>query len=130
MSSVNKTILLGNLGKDPEIRVLENGSKVANFSMATTESYKNKSGERVENTEWHNVVFWGKIVDVIEKYLKKGSKIYLEGKLKTRSYEHEGVKKYTTEVFGNSLVMLGGRQGEAVPENNSAVADPDDDLPF
>src|SRR5690606_35819663 len=106
MAGVNKVILVGNLGKDPEVRTLENGRKVANFSLATSEAYKDKSGERVERTEWHNIVFWGPIAEVIERYVKKGSKIYVEGKLRTRSYEQEGVKKYITEIDGQNMTML------------------------
>lgn len=140
MAGVNKVILVGHLGKDPEIRALENGRKVANFSLATTETYKDRNGERVDNTEWHNIVFWGPVADVIEKYLKKGSQIYLEGKLRTRSYEDkDGVKKYITEILGNTLTML-GRAGENGSGNKSLVSDPvgqtagleddSDDLPF
>lgn len=106
MAGVNKVILVGNLGKDPEIRALENGRKVANFSLATSESYKDRNGERVERTEWHNIVFWGPVADVIERYVKKGSKLYVEGKLRTRSYEQDGVKKYITEIDGQSMTML------------------------
>ena len=111
MAGVNKVILVGNLGKDPEIRTLENGRKVANFSLATSESYKDRNGERVERTEWHNIVFWGPVADVIERYIKKGSKIYVEGKLRTRSYEQEGVKKYITEIDGQSMTMLDSKGG-------------------
>ncbi|GAL84409.1 single-stranded DNA-binding protein [Sporocytophaga myxococcoides] len=144
MSGVNKVILVGRLGKDPEIRVMESGRKVASFTLATSEVYKDKNGERVEQTEWHNVSFWGPIADVIEKYLKKGNQLYVEGKLRTRSYEDkEGVKKYTTEIIGQNMSMLGGggaRQadgGEArtsytsEPVAQSASVDDDmDDLPF
>ena len=143
MAGVNKAILVGNLGKDPEIRVIESGRKVAQFSLATTESYKDKNGERVDQTEWHNVVFWGPIADVIEKYLKKGSQVYIEGKIRTRSYDDkEGVKKYITEIVGQNMTMLGGspksssEAGEsksyavAEPSGPSAGADDSDDLPF
>lgn len=133
MAGVNKVILLGNLGKDPEVRVTESGRKVASFTLATTESYKDKNGERVDQTEWHNVVFWGPIADVIEKYLKKGSQIYVEGKLRTRSYEDkEGVKKYITEVIGSTMTMLGGRgEGKASePIVQDMASDDSDDLPF
>jgi len=106
MAGVNKVILVGNLGKDPEVRTLENGRKVANFSLATSEAYKDKNGERVERTEWHNIVFWGPIAEVIERYVKKGSKIFVEGKLRTRSYEQDGVKKYITEIDGQNMTML------------------------
>jgi single-strand DNA-binding protein len=145
MGGVNKVILVGNLGKDPEIRVIESGRKVANFPLATTETYKDKKGERIENTEWHNVVFWGAIADVIEKYLKKGNQIYVEGKLRTRSYEDKDkVKRYITEIVGQSMTMLGGKPQEggssAVRNHTSSAPDPvthslveeddADDLPF
>lgn len=114
MAGVNKVILLGHLGKDPEIRAMETGRRVANFTLATSETYKDKNGERLENTEWHNVVFWGPVTEIIEKYVKKGTQIYVEGKLRTRSYEtKEGVKKYTTEILGDTITLLGGG-----PKNN------------
>lgn len=143
MAGINKVILVGNLGKDPEVRTFEGGKKVVQFSLATTESYKDKNGQRVDQTEWHNIVFWGAIVDVIEKYLKKGSQIYVEGKIRTRSYEDkEGVKKYITEIIGDKMTMLGGgpRNNESVSSNGngkaaepvgqSFAADQEDDLPF
>ena len=93
MSGVNKVILLGNLGKDPEVRRLDDGRGVANFSLATSETYKNKAGEKVTNTEWHNVVLWSPLADIAESYLKKGSQVYIEGKISNRSYEDkDGVK--------------------------------------
>ena len=113
--SVNKVILVGNLGKDPEIRTLNNGDRVANLSLATSESWRDKStGERKEKTEWHRVVIFNEnIVKVCENYLKKGSTVYVEGQLATRKYEQNGVEKYTTEVviqrFNGNLTMLGGR---------------------
>lgn len=127
--SVNKVILIGNLGKDPECRTLENGTKVANFSLATTESYKDKKGEKQQNTEWHNIVFYGPVVEVVGKYLKKGSKIYLEGKLRTRSYESDGVKKYTTEILGSQLTMLSSADKQQVTSTVSNE-DEENDLPF
>lgn len=144
MAGVNKVILVGNLGKDPEIRAIEGGRKVASFSLATTESYKDKKGERVDKTEWHNIVFWGPIADVIEKYLKKGSQIYLEGKITNRSYEDkEGVKKYITEIVGQNMTMLGGgpksgdsssgsyeKNGKTAEVASSFSAEAEDDLPF
>jgi single-strand DNA-binding protein len=147
MAGVNKVILIGNLGKDPEIRAVEGGRKVANFSLATTESYKDRNGERVEQTEWHNIVFWGPVVEVIEKYLKKGNPVYIEGKLRTRSYDDkEGIKRYTTEINGQTLTLLGGAKGSdtsSMPERSSGAeaskapspavelpAGGDDDLPF
>jgi len=114
MAGINKVILVGNLGKDPEVRAISTDRKVANFSLATTESYKNKSGERVDQTEWHNVVFYGPIADVIERYLRKGSQIYVEGKIRTRSYDDkDGVKKYITEIIGDTMTMLGTKGGSS-----------------
>ncbi|MBC7920772.1 MAG: single-stranded DNA-binding protein [Ferruginibacter sp.] len=149
MAGVNKVILVGNLGKDPEVRHLEADKKVAKFTLATTEAYRDRNGQRVENTEWHHVEFWGPVTEVIEKYLKKGSQVYVEGKLRTRSYEDkEGVKKYVTEVIGQNLTLIGGKPSEGegtggygettakggrVNESapSSVVADNDaDDLPF
>ena len=106
----NKVQLIGNLGNDPEIINLESGKKLAKFSIATNESYKNAQGEKITDTQWHNVVAWGKTADVIEKYVVKGKEIAIEGKLTTRSWEDkEGVKRYTTEVVCNELLMLGGK---------------------
>jgi single-strand DNA-binding protein len=121
MAGVNKVILLGNIGKDPEIRAIESGRRVATFPLATSETYKDKNGDRQEVTEWHNVVFWGPVVDIVEKYVKKGSQIYVEGKLRTRSYESkEGVKKYTTEILGDTITLLSG--GNRSNEGSSQVA--------
>ena len=108
-SSVNKVILIGNLGKDPEVRHLESGVGVANFSLATSETYKDrKTGERVSQTEWHNVVLWRGLADVAEKYLKKGDKIYIEGKLRTRSWQdQQGNNRYSTEIIADNMTMLG-----------------------
>ena len=108
MASVNKVILVGNLGKDPEVKKFDSGIKNASFSLATTEKFKNKAGEQVNNTEWHNIVVWGALSDVAEKYLKKGSQIYLEGKIKTSSWEDKsGSKRYKTEIYADSFTMLG-----------------------
>lgn len=139
--SVNKVILIGNLGKDPEVRHLENGAVVANFPIATSETYKDRnSGERVSQTEWHNIVVWRGLAEVAEKYLKKGNSVYIEGKLKTRSWEDkDGNTRYTTEVVADNLTMLGGRpeNGEGAPSASKPVNDPGnafdddtDDLPF
>jgi single-strand DNA-binding protein len=117
--SVNKVILIGNLGKDPEVRTLQNGGKVANLSLATSESWRDKSsGERKEKTEWHRVVIFGNLADIAEKYLKKGSKVYVSGSLQTRKWtDQSGAEKYTTEVvlqgFGGELTMLDGKGGGA-----------------
>ena len=121
MAGINKVILVGNLGKDPEVRSLDAGRKVANFSLATTETYKNKNGERVEQTEWHNVVYYGPVAKVIEKYLRKGSQIYVEGKIRTRSYDDkEGIKRYITEIIGDTMTML-GTKGSSSSENGSSM---------
>ena len=121
--SINKVILIGNLGKDPEVRYLESGVAVCNFSIATGETYKDKnSGEKVTHTEWHNIVLWRGLAEVAEKYLKKGAKIYIEGKLRTRSWQdQEGVTKYTTEILGDNMTML-GKAGESNTENPTPSA--------
>ena len=107
--SVNKVSLICNLGKDPEVRHLENGAAVANFSIATSENYKDrKTGEKVSQTEWHNIVAWRGLAEIAEKYLKKGAKVYIEGKLKTRTWQDkEGNNRYSTEVITDNLTMLG-----------------------
>ncbi|MHC1708769.1 MAG: single-stranded DNA-binding protein [Bacteroidales bacterium] len=141
-SGVNKVILVGNLGKDPEIMTLENGVKKASFSLATTETYKNKDGSRTQQTEWHNIVLWRGLAEVAESYLKKGYQIYLEGKIKTRSWEDkDGNKRYTTEIVGDNMTMLGRPSGQGPSDEASLPHDvtdtapiesasPDDDLPF
>jgi len=104
----NSVQLIGRLGKDPELRTFEKGSKLATFSIATTDSYKNQKGEKVADTQWHNIVIWGKLADIAGKYLKKGSEVVIEGKLVHRSYETAaGEKKYMTEINVNDLVMVG-----------------------
>ena len=104
----NKVQLIGNLGQDPEIVTLESGSKLAKFSIATSESYKNAEGKKIEETQWHNIVAWGKTADIVENYLVKGKQVAIEGKLTHRSYEtKEGEKRYVTEVRCNELLMLG-----------------------
>jgi len=106
----NKVQLIGNLGNDPEIINLDSGSKLAKFSIATNESYKNAEGEKVTDTQWHNVIAWGKTADIIENYLTKGKEVAIEGKLTSRSWEDkEGIKRYTTEVVCNELLMLGNK---------------------
>tara|TARA_Y100000589_G_scaffold61466_1_gene52589 strand:- start:6440 stop:6847 length:408 start_codon:yes stop_codon:yes gene_type:complete len=135
MSGVNKVILLGNLGKDPEVRRLDDGRGVANFSLATSETYKNKSGEKVTNTEWHNIVLWSPLADIAENYLKKGSQVYIEGKISNRSYEDkDGVKKYISEVVGREITLLGRppeqqENAQNNPSENTNNSD-EDDLPF
>jgi len=107
----NKVQLIGNLGNSPEIITLENGKKLAKFSLATNESYKNAEGEKITNTDWHNLVAWGKTAEIVEKYLEKGKEIAIEGKLTSRSYDDkDGNKRYVTEVVVNELLMLGNKQ--------------------
>lgn len=135
MAGVNKVILVGNLGKDPEVRHLEGGAAVANFPIATTEVYKDKTGTRQEQTEWHNIVVWRGLAEVAEKYLKKGMTIYIEGKLRTRSWDDkEGHKRYTTEVVGDTFTILSKKETQSSSGNNdeSGIAGPKtgDDLPF
>lgn len=117
MASVNKVIIVGNLGRDPETRYLPNGDAVTNITVATTDSWKDKSsGEKRESTEWHKVVFYRKLAEIAGQYLKKGSQVYLEGRLKTRKWQDkEGQDRYTTEIEANEMVMLGGRQGQQGP---------------
>ena len=137
--SINKVMLIGNLGSDPELRVTPSGVPVANFSLATTESWTDKSGERQERAEWHRIVLWRRLAEVAGQYLKKGSKIYIEGKLQTRSWEDQnGQKRYTTEVVANSMEMLDGGQAAVAEvdmaynarEGAAAGAPSDDGLPF
>ena len=111
MGSVNKVILVGNLGKDAEVRVTPGGQTVASFSIATTENWTSKEGEKKEQTEWHRIVLWGKTADSLQPYLVKGKQIYLEGRLQTRQWEKEGQKHYTTEVKADKIVLLGGGAG-------------------
>jgi single-strand DNA-binding protein len=111
MSGINKVIILGRLGQDPESKQLENGNTVTNFSVATSESWTDKTtGEKKEQTEWHRVSVFGKLAEVAAKYLTKGRQVYLEGKLKTRSYEVDGVKKYSTDILADKIEFIGDRQ--------------------
>jgi single-strand DNA-binding protein len=141
MAGVNKVILLGYLGKDPEVKTLDNGVKVAQFSMATTESYKDKNtGEKIDNTEWHNITLWRGLAEIAEKYLEKGSGVYIEGKLQIRSYEQDGITKWSTSIIGNHMNMLGGNGGSNhnIAPEPTASDEPDfsaggnngNDLPF
>ncbi len=148
MSGVNKVILIGNLGADPEIRHLQNGVSVANFRIATSETFKDRqTGERREQTEWHNVVAWRGLAEITEKFLKKGSKVYVEGKLRTRQWQDkDGNTRYTTEIQADDMTLLDRPTGERNPEGQAArqvsgnspvnVSAPvdqpmeDDDLPF
>lgn len=113
--SVNKAILVGRIGKDPEIRAFENGVKKASFPMATSEYYKDKEGKRVEQTEWHNIVCWRKLAEFSEQFLTKGKLIYVEGRIRTRSWEDNGVKKYTTEIEANTITLLGSKDDGSKP---------------
>jgi single-strand DNA-binding protein len=126
MAGVNKVILVGNLGKDPEVRHLESGVPVASFSIATSESYNDKnSGEKKTVTEWHNVVLWRGLATVAEKYLHKGDQVYIEGKLRTRQWEKDGVTRYSTEIVGENMNMLGGRpKPEGAPAAPVAASTP------
>jgi single-strand DNA-binding protein len=108
--SVNKAILVGRLGRDPETRFTGGGQAVANFSVATDHSYKDRNGERQKKTEWHKIVAWGKLAEIVQKYLKKGSLIYIEGRIETREWQDkEGQKRYSTEIIANEMRMLGGK---------------------
>lgn len=145
--SVNKVILVGNVGKDPEVKYVEQDVPFARFTLATSESYKAKNGEKVETTEWHNIVMWRGLAKVVEQYVKKGSKLFIEGKITHRQYEKDGVTKYFTEIVGNNMVMLdskGSRDnaGDPTPppvadSSTTQVSQPqveepsgDEDLPF
>ena len=131
MAGVNKVILVGNLGKDPEVRYLDSGVAVANFSLATTENYKNKEGERVSQTEWHNIVLWRGLAEVAEKYLKKGSSIYIEGKIKNRKWEDkDGNTRYNTEILGDNMTMLGAKPSSEETSLKTNTQETNDDLPF
>ncbi|AKQ47322.1 single-stranded DNA-binding protein [Rufibacter radiotolerans] len=110
MASINKVILIGNLGKDPEVRHLEGGVAVARFPLATSETFKDKNGERQERTEWHNIVVWRGLAEVAEKYVKKGQSVYIEGRIRTNSYQDkDGVQRYSTEIVADNMTMLGGK---------------------
>lgn len=114
---LNKVMLIGHLGNDPEVRVLSNGTTVANFSIATNEYYRDQNGEQKERTEWHRVVVYGKLAEVCRQYLKKGKQVYVEGRLQTRTWEKEGKKNYITEIICSEMQMLGSRgDGEVLPE--------------
>ncbi len=152
---VNKVILIGNAGADPELRYTPGGTAVSNFSIATNESWTNSSGERQERTEWHRIVVWGRLAEICNQYLRKGSKVYIEGKLQTSSWEgQDGLKRYTTEVVARDMQLLDSRgemdgmdgsysggasqvksQSETSTSNDTAASEPppyaaDDDLPF
>jgi single-strand DNA-binding protein len=113
MASLNKVILIGNLGRDPETRYLPNGDAVATISVATTETWKDKSGEKQEKTEWHRVSLFRRLGEIAGEYLKKGSQVYIEGRIEYREYEKDGVKRYSTDIIASEMKMLGSRQGAA-----------------
>ena len=136
MASLNKVILIGNLGKDPEVRVTASGQTMANFSLATKESFKNKEGKREERTEWHNVVLWGRLAEIARDYLHKGKQVYIEGRLQTRKWEDKnGNVRYTTEIVTDAMQMLGnkgdgGHQSQQ-PEDLTGLPEFDDsEYPF
>jgi len=149
MASLNKVMLIGNLGKDPEVRYTQSGTAVASFSMATTEKFKSKAGEWEDRTEWHNVTVWGRLAEISGEYLSKGKPVYIEGRLQTRKWQdREGVDRYTTEVVAEKMQMLGGKNGGSGNASNSGngrtgggqggsggsmeepPCHPDDDIPF
>jgi single-strand DNA-binding protein len=135
---LNKVTLIGNLGKDPELKYTNSGVAVATFSLATSDSWKDQEGVMQERTEWHNIVAWRKLAEICGQYLKKGSQVYIEGKIQTRNYlDKEGVKKYITEIVADQLLMLGGgggksqaEQPEGIPMPEPAPSKDDADLPF
>ena len=135
---INKVILIGNLGKDPEVRMTPNGQKVASFSIATSERFTDQQGNKKDKTEWHNVVTWGRLAEIIEKYVRKGSSLYIEGKLTTRSWDdQQGQKKYRTEIVASTIQMIGGKskrdeynQTPDKSEEDFGQLPSDEDLPF
>jgi len=121
--SVNKAILVGNVGKDPEVRHLEGGTSVARFTLATSDTYKNKAGEQVKNTEWHNIVAWRQLAELAEKYIRKGSQIYVEGKITNRQYDDkEGNKRYISEIVADNIRLLGRKEDSSAPPAYNAPA--------
>ncbi|MRR55580.1 MAG: single-stranded DNA-binding protein [Deltaproteobacteria bacterium] len=148
MASLNKVMLIGNLGKDPEVRYTTSGTAVASFSLATSERFKNRSGEWEDKTEWHNVTLWGRLAEIAGEYLAKGKTVYIEGRLQTRKWQdRDGRDRYTTEVVADKMQMLGGkgegggRQGSSAKSSDDSgfgasqgyeepVFNPDDDIPF
>jgi single-strand DNA-binding protein len=139
--SLNKAMLIGNLGKDPEVKYMPSGQAVARFSVATNETWLDKEGKKQEKTQWHNVVLFGKIAEVAGQYLSKGQKVFIEGRIETRNYEQDGQKKYITEIIGREMMMLGGKGGgggggDSEPEaaydgpEQGAKPPPGEDIPF
>ena len=140
---VNKVILIGNLGRDPEVRTTPNGQTVASFTLATSRKWKDKDGNRQEQTEWHNIVLWRGLAEIAQKYCRKGDMVFIEGKLRTRSWEKDGVTRYTTEIVGDNMTMLSSKtsgggsdyssqeRSSAEPARATAPTDSStDDLPF
>jgi len=143
MASVNKVIIIGNLGKDPETRYMQNGDAVTTITLATTDNWKDKNGERQEKTEWHRVIFYRKLAEIAGEYLKKGRPVYVEGRLETRKWtDKQNIERYTTQIVADSMKMLGGKPGgndqndqpqtpaRAGSGNDSVFDDMDDDIPF
>jgi single-strand DNA-binding protein len=137
MGSVNKVIVLGNLGRDPELRYTPNGTAVANFTIATNETWKDRDGQKQEHTEWHRIVVWGKLAEICGEYLRKGRQVYIEGTLRSRSYkDKEGVEKNVTEIRADNMVMIGRGDGSGSDSgrgNSTSEKAPeysDDDIPF
>jgi single-strand DNA-binding protein len=123
MSGINKVILVGNLGKDPEVRHLEGGAVVAKFPLATSETYKTKEGQRVDQTEWHNIVMWRGLAESAEKYLRKGSLVYIEGKIRTRTWDDkDGNKRFATEIIADTMTMLSSRKSDE-PHQHGGTSD-------
>jgi single-strand DNA-binding protein len=142
MKSLNRVTLLGNVGKDPEVKYTPQGTPVAKFSLATNERFKDKSGEWQDRTEWHNVVLWQRLAEIAGEYVKKGNQVYIEGRLQTRSWDDKssGQKKYMTEIVANELILIGGRgvpdsEGPTDPQASKTAITPqnpvtDEDIPF
>lgn len=138
MASLNKALLIGNLGRDPETKYLPSGGAVCNFSIATTEKYKDKDGNKVERVEWHNIVMYGKLAEIAQQYLKKGATVYLEGRIQTRKWQDKstGADRYSTEIVADQMQMLGGKgeRGESstTPQSNQSQSTDDfeDSIPF
>ncbi len=131
--SLNKAIIIGNLGRDPEVRYLPSGQPVANLNVATSERWKDKEGDQQEKTEWHRVVLFGKLAEIAGQYLNKGSRIYAEGRLQTREWEKDGQRRFTTEIVARDIIMLdakGGGQQDEEPSYEEPPPSQDDDVPF
>jgi single-strand DNA-binding protein len=132
MGGLNKAMLIGNLGKDPEVKVLDNGAKIATFPLATSETYKDREGNKQTRTEWHNIVLWRGLADVAELYCRKGGQVYIEGRLSTRKWDDkDGHTRYTTEIIGDQMVLLSRADGQGSTMGPSAPqSEPSSDLPY